>query len=442
MLDKYFWKQMYKQSKGGIFMKKIGVTTQIFVAMLLGILTGGFLYYFVPDGAFKTDFLVNGVFYLVGNGFFRCMQMLVVPLVFFSLVCGSMAIGDTKKLGSVGAKTVGFYVVTTVIALTLAVSIALFTNPGAGLDLSNIQVAETTVAESEGVWDTFLNIIPINPISALANDTMLQIIFFALVVGIVLAILGEKVAIVATVCEQFNAIMMEMTLLVMKAAPVGVYCLISKTFVELGFSAFLPMLKYMGTVLLVLAIQCFVIYVIILKMFSSVSPLKFFKKFAPVMLFGFSTSSNASIPLSIETLSTKLGVSKSISSFTIPFGATINMDGTAIMQGVAAIFTAQAFGIDIGMTELVTIVFTATMASIGTAGVPGVGLITLSMVFASVGLPLEGIGIIMGIDKILNMARISVNITGDAICTMIIAEQEGALEEVIDMDENLGAVPA
>ncbi|OOB79841.1 MAG: sodium:dicarboxylate symporter [Epulopiscium sp. Nele67-Bin002] len=423
-------------------MKKLGLTTQIFIAMLLGAITGGILYYFVPDSTFKTDILTNGVFYLVGNGFLRCMQMLVVPLVFFSLICGAMSIGDTKKLGSVGIKTIGFYLVTTAVAITIALGVASIINPGIGLDLSTVEIASTTVAASQSTWDTLLNIIPTNPVASLSNGTMLQIIFFALMFGTVLATLGEKVEMIAKFCEQFNAIMMQMTVFVMKIAPIGVFCLIAKTFVELGFEAFIPMLKYMGSVILVLAIQCFIVYMILLKVFAKQNPLTFLRKFSPVMGFAFSTStSNATIPMSIETLSTKLGVSKRISSFTIPLGATINMDGTAIMQGVAVIFTAQAFGIELGMAELLTVIFTATMASIGTAGVPGVGLITLSMVFASVGLPLEGIGIIMGIDRILDMTRTAVNITGDAVCTMIIAQQEGAITELEEIEE-LDAITA
>ncbi|OON99691.1 MAG: sodium:dicarboxylate symporter [Epulopiscium sp. Nele67-Bin004] len=413
--------------------KKLGLTTQIFIALLLGAVTGVMMHYFVPDSAFKNDFIVNGIFYFVGNGFLRAMQMLVVPLVFFSLICGSMAIGDTKKLGKVGVKTIGFYLVTTAIAITIALSVGSILQPGIGLDMSTVEIAETTVAESQSVVNTFLNIIPTNPISSLASGTMLQIIFFALMVGVVLAKLGEKVEGVAKICEQCNAIMMEMTSIVMMVAPVGVFCLIAKTFVELGFSAFVPMLKYMFGVIFALAIQCFVVYMGILRVFAHKNPIDFLKKFAPVMGFAFSTAtSNATIPLSIDTLSKKMGVSKRISSFTVPLGATINMDGTAIMQGVAVMFTAQAFGIDLGMTEYLTVIFTATMASIGTAGVPGVGLITLSMVFASVGLPLEGIGIIMGIDRILDMSRTAVNITGDAVCTMVVAHQEGAIETPID----------
>lgn len=356
--------------------------------------------------------------------------MLVVPLVFCSLVCGSMAIGDTKKLGRVGVKTILFYLVTTAIAITLAIGVGKLINPGIGLDMSNIQVAETTVSEANSVSDVILDIIPTNPISALSNGNMLQIIFFSILVGIILAMLNEKAKTVANFFSEFNEIMMKMTMIVMKVAPIGVFCLIATTFSNIGWSAFAPMLKYIFAVMLALFIQCLITYMAMLKIFAKLNPLTFLKKFFPVMSFAFSTSSsNATIPLSIETLDNEIGVSEKISSFTVPLGATVNMDGTAIMQGVAVVFISQAFGIELGLNAYLTVILTATLASIGTAGVPGVGLITLSMVLNSVGLPVEGIGIIMGIDRILDMTRTAVNVTGDAICTTIFAKQEGELNE-------------
>lgn len=410
--------------------KKLGLTTVILLALLLGAVVGVVVHYVIPEGGFRDDVLINGIFYVIGNGFIRLMQMLVVPLVFCSLVCGSMAIGDTKRLGKVGVKTIGFYLVTTALAIGLALTIGTLFKPGLGLDMSKVQVAEVTTQEATSLADTLLNIIPKNPIGALANGDMLPIIVFALFVGILLAGRGEKAETVANFFSQFNDLMMDMTMAVMKVAPVGVFCLIAKTFATLGFDAFVPMLKYMGCVLLALAIHGFGIYQILLKLFTGLNPLKFIKKFFPVMAFAFSTAtSNATIPLSIDTLSKKMGVSKKISSFTIPLGATINMDGTAIMQGVAVCFAAQAFGIKLSAGDYATVIATATLASIGTAGVPGVGLVTLSMVFASVGLPVEAIGIIMGIDRILDMTRTAVNITGDAVCTTIVACQDKMIDK-------------
>ena len=385
----------------------------------------------------KDTVIVEGVLYVVGQGFIRLMQMLVVPLVFCSLICGSMAIGDTKTLGKVGVKTIGFYLVTTALAVCVALGSALLINPGRGLDMDAVQKGTVSSAtEATSLVDTLLNIIPKNPIQSMANGDMLPIIVFALFVGIMLAKLGTRGSVVANFFSQFNDVMMEMTMAIMKVAPIGVFCLIARTFATVGFSAFAPMLKYMGNVTLALAIQCLIVYQILLFVFTRLNPLKFIKKFLPVMGFAFSTAtSNATIPMSIDTLSKKMGVSKQISSFTIPLGATINMDGTSIMQGVAVVFIAQAYGIPLTMGNLATVVVTATLASIGTAGVPSVGLVTLAMVLNSVGLPTEGIALIMGIDRILDMIRTAVNITGDAVCTTIVCHQEGSLNrEVFNKD--------
>lgn len=409
--------------------KGLGLSTTIFLSLLLGAVFGLFLHYVVPEGNFRDNILVEGILYVCGQGFIRLMQMLVVPLVFCSLVCGSMAIGDTKTLGKVGVKTILFYIATTAIAVIIALATAYMINPGLGLDMDAIQVSEVSqAAASPSIADTLLNIIPKNPINAMANGDMLPIIVFALFVGVMLAKLGHRTDVVANFFSQFNDIMMEMTNTVMKLAPIGVFCLIARTFATVGFSAFLPMLKYMGNVVLALMIQCFVVYQIMLFVFTRLNPLKFIKKFLPVMGFAFSTAtSNATIPMSIDTLNKKMGVSKQISSFTVPLGATINMDGTSIMQGVAVVFIAQAFGIELTLGNLATVVLTATIASIGTAGVPSVGLVTLAMVLTSVGLPTEGIALIMGIDRILDMIRTAVNITGDAVCTTIVCHQEGSL---------------
>lgn len=419
--------------------KKMGLTTAIFIALLAGAVTGILLHYVVPAGVVRDEIVIGGIFYVIGNGFVRLMQMLVVPLVFCSLVCGSMAMGDTKKLGKIGVKTLGFYLVTTALAITAAILVAKLINPGIGLDMSAIEAADVTIAEKTSLADTILNIIPTNPLAALANGEMLPIILFALIVGILLAQMGESVETVGNFFSQFNDVMMQMTGLVMKVAPYGVFCLIAKTFSGIGFDAFIPLLKYMAAVLLALAVQCLVVYMSMLKGFTGLSPVIFLKKFVPVMGFAFSTAtSNATIPLSVDTLHQKMGVSKRISSFTIPLGATINMDGTAIMQGVAVVFAAQAFHIALTGADYMTVILTATLASIGTAGVPGVGLITLSMVFTSVGLPVEAIALIMGIDRILDMCRTAVNVTGDAVCTTIVACQDGAVKKEVFLDPKAG----
>lgn len=409
--------------------KAIGLSTLIFISLLSGAVIGILIHYFMPMGYLRETVITEGILYVIGQGFIRLMQMLVVPLVFCSLVCGSMSIGDTKTLGKVGVKTILFYLATTALAVTCALSVALLIKPGVGLNMADIQRAELNSTAETKLADTLLNIIPKNPIQSMANGDMLPIIVFALFVGVMLAKLGSRTSTVANFFSQFNDVMMEMTMTVMKLAPIGVFCLICRTFANLGFSAFKPMLKYMGNVTLVLFIQCFIVYQVLLFVFTRLNPVKFIRKFFPVMMFAFSTAtSNATIPMSIDTLNKKMGVSKKISSFTIPLGATINMDGTSIMQGVAVIFIAQAYGINLSVGDLATVVLTATIASIGTAGVPSVGLVTLAMVLNSVGLPTEGIALIMGIDRILDMIRTAVNITGDAVCTTIVCHQEKELD--------------
>lgn len=412
--------------------KKMSLTTQMFIGLIAGLVVGVALNLWVPSSYFKDTILVDGVFFVIGNGFIRLMKMLVVPLVLCSLVCGASAIGDTKSLGKVGGKTIVFYLCTTALAVSIAIMVANLIKPGIGLDMSSIVKSDVTTAESTSISDTLLNIIPENPFGSLANGTMLQVIMFALIIGILLAKMGERAELITNFFNQCNDLMMEMTNLIMKAAPIGVFCMIAKTFAGLGFDGFVPLLKYMGSVVSGLGIQCFIIYMLLLFLFTRLNPFKFLKKFFPVMGFAFSTStSNATIPMNIDTLEEKIGVNRKVSSFTIPLGATINMDGTSIMQGVAVVFAAQAYGIDLGLKGYITVIATATLASIGTAGIPSVGLVTLSMVFTSVGLPVEAIALIMGIDRILDMLRTAVNITGDAVCTTIVAYQNKELDKSV-----------
>ena len=412
--------------------KHLGLSTKIFIALITGAVFGLLINFFLPSGMLKDTILINGILYVVGNGFIRLMQMLVIPLVICSLICGTMSIGDTKTIGKVGVKTLVFYTGTTALAISIALALGLFIRPGMGLNIAAVEMSDVTISENVSMADTLLNIIPKNVIASMAEGDMLPIIVFSVFVGIMLAKLGNKASTVSKFFGEFNDVMIEMTITVMKAAPIGVFCMIARTIATIGFDAFIPMLKYMGCVIFALALQCFVVYQLLFFLFTRLNPFTFIKKFFPVMEFAFSTSSsNASIPLSIETLKDKLGISNKISSFTVPLGATINMDGTAIMQGVAVVFIADAYGIPLTGTMLTTVIMTATLASIGTAGVPGVGLITLAMVLTSVGLPTEGIALIMGIDRIIDMLRTAVNVTGDAVCTAIVAKQEGLLDTEI-----------
>lgn len=399
--------------------KKISLGNWMLIGMILGFIVGLILNFYVTNPLIKDIILIDNVFYLGGTGFIKLMKMLVVPLVFFSIVVGVASISDIRKIGSIGGRTIGIYLITTALAVTIALLIASFIKPGAGLNM--VGLAQANVTSNVTVTDTILNMIPDNPFSSLASGDMLPVIIFGVLVGIILASFRDETNIVNEFFTQGNTIMMEMTRIVMKFAPIGIFCLMAKTFASLGFDGLVPLGKYILCVLLGLAIQTFIVYPSLLVIFTRLNPIKFFKKFISVMFFAFSSStSNATIPLNLEKLS-ELGVSREISSFTIPLGATINMDGTAIMQGCAVMFAAQAYGMDLGTTALLTVIFTAVMASIGTAGVPSVGLITLNMVFSSVGLPVDAIGIIMGIDHILDMFRTAVNVTGDAICTIIVS---------------------
>ena len=420
------------KSEKKIEKKKLSLTSKIFIGLIAGVICGVIFNLFVPASYVRDTIIIDGICYVIGNGFIKLMKMLVVPLVFCSLVCGASAIGDTKTLGKVGGKTIAFYLATTAIAVTVAISVATLIKPGIGLNMNMIETENVTVAEKTSAVDTLLDIIPDNPFSSLANGNMLQVIVFALIVGILLAKMGERAELVANFFSQFNDLMMEMTNLVMSFAPIGVFFMLTRTFANLGFDAFIPLLKYMGSVVLGLGVQCFVVYMILLFVFTRLNPFKFIKKFFPVMAFAFSTStSNATIPLNIETLEEKIGVSRKVSSFTIPLGATINMDGTSIMQGVAVVFAAQAYGINLGISGYLTVIATATLASIGTAGIPSVGLVTLTMVFSAVGLPVEAITLIMGIDRILDMLRTAVNVTGDAVCTTVVAYQNKDVDKEV-----------
>ena len=408
-------------------LKGISLGNQILIGMVLGMIVGLILNFYVTDTFIKDIVLMNNVFYLGGNLFIKLMKMLVVPLVFFSIVVGVASISDVRTIGSIGGTTILIYLITTAIAVTIALEIGIIIQPGLGLNMGGItETANLTVNQT--MTDTILNIIPDNPFSSLANGDMLPVIIFGLLIGIILAKLKEKAETFNKIFTEGNRIMMEMTSIVMKFAPIGVFCLMAKTFGSLGFDGIMPLTKYIICVLIGLAIQAFIVYPSLLVIFTRLNPIKFFKRFISVMFFAFSSStSNATIPLNMDKLS-EMGVSRDVSSFTIPLGATINMDGTAIMQGVAVMFAAQAYGIDLGTSALLTVIFTAVMASVGTAGVPSVGLVTLTMVFNSVGLPVQAIGIIFGIDHILDMVRTAVNVTGDAICTIIVSFRNKAMD--------------
>ncbi len=417
--------------------KKFTLTKKIFIGLILGLVCGLVLYP-VKEIPFIKDWVLDFGFNLIGKIFINAIKMMVVPLVFVSLVVGASSMGDIKKLGRVGGKIMGLYLVTTAAAIVVAMSLAVLINPGLGLDMSVLAKGEYTIKDPVPLVDVFSNMVPTNPIASMANADMLPIIVFAILFGTAMTLVGSRSIKVREFFEEINDINLKVVEMIMTFAPYGVFCLMAKTFATLGYSAMLPILAYMATILLGLLFQVCLVYNGLLMGMARLNPITFFKKFWPVMSVAFSTSSsNATLPLNLKTVQEKLGASKEISSFTIPLGATVNMDGTAIMQGVATVFIAQAFGIALGFDDYLMVILTATLASIGTAGVPGVGLVMLSMVLTQVGLPVEGIALIIGVDRILDMSRTVVNITGDAICTLIVCKSENEFDEEIYYDRKV-----
>lgn len=383
------------------------------VAIILGIVVGESISVIAP----------------LGDLFLRLIKFIIAPLVLSTLIIGVASIGDPQSLGRVGGKTIIYYMITTAIAIAIGLSLAYIVSPGKGLSIDVGEVEEVEVNESEGIIDTFLNIVPTNPFEALANADILQIIFFAVFVGLAITLIGDKAKPVQTFFESFSEIMFKITDIVMRFAPIGVLGLVAPIVGEYGPSVLLPLLK----VILAVAIACIVhaifVYSLSAKIFANMNPIVFFKGIAPAALVAFSTASSAgTLPVTMKNTQENLGVSNKISSFVLPLGATINMDGTAIYQGVAVVFIAQFYGLDLTFMQLLTVVITTVLASVGTAGVPGAGMIMLAMVLGAVGLPLEGIALIAGIDRVLDMFRTTANIVGDASAAVVVAGTEGEID--------------
>ena len=407
---------------------KIGLTTKIFIGMGLGLLLG-LAIRALPSGFIKDTAFLNGILKVLGTGFISAIKMLVVPLVFASITCGVASLANIKSLGRIGGKTVVFYLFTTAVAISIAIGLGFLINPGVGLDMSSLVLQEPTIGESQSIADLIISIIPTNPIKAMVDGDMLKIISFSILFGATISILGEKAKPVKTFMLSLNEVCLKMVNIVMAIAPFGVFGLIANTFATTGFEAFGSLVKYMIVVLLALAVHAVVVYSGLLKAFTGLNIVPFVKRFAKVAAVTFSTaSSGAALPVTKKAMDDS-GVSNKVSSFTIPLGATINMDGTAIMQGAATVFIAQIYGIELGIGQIMAVIVTATLASIGTAAVPGVGLVMLSMVLRTVGLPVEGIGLIMGVDRILDMCRTTINVFGDCICTLIVSKSENEFDE-------------
>lgn len=405
-------------------MKKMKLTTKIFIGLAAGIVAGLALQG-SPD-------IANTFIKPVGTLFINCIKMLIVPLVFSSLIVGAASIGDIKTLGRIGAKTLSYYLLTTAFAVFIGIILAKLFVPGAGL---SIPVAEgaTAAAEAPNLIDTLLNIIPKNPLQGLVEGNMLQIITFSLFLGIGATSLSPEVAKpFINFFESLAEIMYKITGFIMSMAPFGVFALITPVVASNGATVLIPLIKVIGAVYLGCILQTVFTYAITVNAFAKVSPSAFLKGIMPAAATAFSTSSSSgTLPVSIKTIKENFGVSDKIASFVLPLGATINMGGTSLYQGVCALFIAQVYGIHLTVPQIGIIIVTATLGAIGTAGVPGGGLIMLSIVLTSVGLPLEGLTLIAGIDRILDMARTAVNVVGDLAASIVVGASEGEMDREV-----------
>ncbi len=410
----------------------MSLTQRVLLAMVLGIAVGVVINLLSPaDGAtggWLQVYLVLGIFDTVGKVFVASLQLLVVPLVFVSLVCGTASLGNHARMGALAGKTLALYLATTCIAISLAILVAHLVGPGTGMNLT--APADTQANVDLSLKETIVNIFPSNPVAAMAEGNLLQVIVFSILFGIAISRSGDSAGAILKFFNDLNQVVLRMIMILVHFAPYGIFCLLAKLFAETGVSIFGDLVVYFMTVLGVLLMQGLLVYPAFIKLLTRLSPMPFLRKMYPVMMFGFSTaSSNATLPVTLRTVEHRLGVDNKVASFTIPLGATINMDGTAIMQGVATVFIAQAYGLDVGLTGYLMVVLTATLASIGTAGVPGVGMVTLALVLQQAGLPVEaGIALIIGVDRLLDMVRTAVNITGDAAVTTVVASSEKLLD--------------
>ena len=419
--------------------------TKIFLGLVLGAIVGIGLS--MLDLGFVGNYLKP-----VGDGFVKLIKMVVIPLVMASIILGTASLGDVRKLGRIGAKTIAFYLGATAIAVVIGLFIANITKPGGGIDESKraaiieqvksdkqfaakmeAAAAQTEKEKEKSVGDILLGLIPDNPIKAMTDGNMLPVITFSILLGVSLTLVPEdKRKKVTGFLQGINDAMIVMVKMIMAIAPYGVFAIIAAVVAQLGIEFLLSLIWYAGVTLGVMALFFFVFYFLAIKFLSKMSPLKFFKEIKPVALVAFSTSSsNATLPENMEVCREKFGVSNEVVSFTLPLGATINMNGTAIYQGISVMFIAQVFGIDLTITQQLMVVLTASLSSVGTAGVPGIGMVTLALVLGSVGLPPTGIAMVLGVERILDMARTVLNVTGDAAAAVIVGSSEGEITKVV-----------
>lgn len=389
---------------------------KILIALVLGSITGLIL---GPNAVYLKP---------IGQAFLSLISMIIVLLILSSMTVGITSIHDPQKLGRIGLKTLSLYMFTTMIAIAIGISLAYLFQPGVGM---NLQTTEPfVVKEAPGLSEIFLSIIPSNPISSMANGEVLQVIVFAIFLGIAINFSGERGKPLLKVIESLAEVMYRLTAIVMEFSPIGVFALMAWVAGSFGLSAFMPLLKF----LLLYYVACFIhvgfVFCGILKFLARVRILPFFRGMGDAMMMAFSTcSSSATLPVSLHCTIQNLGVSKNVASFMLPLGSTINMNGAALYQGMAAVFVAQTYGIDLSWQATLVLVATATLSSIGAAGIPGTGFIMLSVVFTSAGIPIEGLALLAGIDRVREMVSTTLNVLGDSVCAVYVAKKEGEFDE-------------
>ena len=407
--------------------KKLPLAVWIFVGLLVGI-AGGLLLMNASVGGMSGADFANEYIKPWGDIFLNLLKFVVVPIVLFSIAAGVISMQDISKVGAVGGKTVVYYMCTTALAVVLALILASAAK-GAGLftalETSNLQY---TPPEGQSIMTTIVNIFPSNAVAPLANATMLQVIVISLLLGFGVMLAGDRGLVAAQVIDSFNEVFMKIMDLIIKLSPVGVACLICPVVAENGPKILRDLVAVLAVAYVGYIVHALVVYSSTVKVLGGLSPLTFFRGMAPAMMMAFSSASSVgTLPFNMECAE-RLGARREVTSFVLPLGATVNMDGTAIYQGVCAVFIATAYGIDLTMGQMLTIVLTATLASVGTAGVPGAGMVMLAMVLQSVNVPVEGIALVAGIDRVFDMGRTTVNITGDAACAIIVSHLEDKKE--------------
>jgi len=414
-------------------------TKKILFAMAAGIIIGIILNLYLSNDSVIKDFLISNIFETISVLFLSLLKMIVLPLIFVSIICGTLSISDPNKLTRLGFKTILLYMLSTVIAISIALIISnvfpYSINEIQENSLNGLNINEPKISEKNFI----LNFIPENFFFALSSGNVLQVLFFALFMGITASFIKNEIPVFVDLMENLNQILINIVFVIIKITPLAVFCLLAKTFANQGVDVLTPLIQYFVLVITVLLIHFLGSYYIFLTLFSNLNPFIFYKKLKQLLVFTFSTSSsNASIPYTLDIVTRKYGVDKSFSSFSIPLGATINMDGTAIMQGCATYFLASYYGIALEFTDYLTIIATATLASIGTAGIPSAGIIMLSIILEQIGIPLEGIALLLGVDRLLDMMRTSVNVAGDTCISCIVAKSEGLINTKVfeDTSEN------